>query len=251
MIRPASRCYVPRPLGESGTTAGSRRLRGSTVATGVALVALALGLAACGGGQRQDATEPSGNFATQVTKATFPRHQLLVHSANLQLGIKNVGNQTIPDLAVTIYTGKIKAGVTATGSGQGSFNVRLDNPNLSNPNRPVWVLEKDYPRLLAPGDSINDIHSAPSAGAVAAQTDTFQFGPVSPGGTKSIVWRVTPVHAGTFPVHYRVAAGLQGKARAVTRAGGPVEGDFMVTISSKPPRTCVNGAGQLVTKCGP
>jgi len=211
---------------------------------------LAIGIVACGGGQSQDATEPAGSFPVQVTTAKFPSKQLLVNSANLELAIKNVGDQTIPDLAVTIYTGKVKAGVKATGTGQGSFNIRLNNPALAEPNRPVWVLENNYPKLLPPGGSINEIHKEPSAGAAAAQTDTFQFGAVSRGETMDIVWRVTPVMAGTYTVHYDVAAGLQGKAKAVTRNGGKVRGQFHVTIASKPPETCVKGV-KVVTKCGP
>ena len=62
---------------------------------------------------------------------------------------------------------------------------------------------------------------------------------------------MTPVHAGTYTVHYQVAAGLEGKAKAVTRDGSPVKGEFVVTISSKPPQTCVNGAGKVVQGCGP
>ena len=44
------------------------------------------------------------------------------------------------------------------------------------------------------------------------------------GESKDIVWRVTPVRAGTYTVHYEVAAGLQGKAKAVTADGEPGEG---------------------------
>jgi hypothetical protein len=232
-------------LGESGTFAGSRWLPG---ATGVALVTLVLAIAACGSGTRQDAAEPQGEFPARISKASFPRHQVLANGIDLELAIENAGEETIPDLAVTINTGKIKAGVTATGTGQGSFNIRLDNPTLANPNRPVWVLENNYPRLLTSGNP-KQVYGAPSAGAVAAQTDTFQFGRLPPGDTKQIIWRLTPVMAGSYTVHYQVAAGLQGKAKAVAPGGGPVEGSFRAEISTKVPRTCVNGAGQVVTKC--
>jgi hypothetical protein len=57
---------------------------------------------------------------------------------------------------------------------------------------------------------------------------------------------VTPVHAGTYTVHYRVAAGLEGKAKAVTANGSVPEGEFVVRISSAPPQTRVNDAGQVV-----
>jgi hypothetical protein len=215
----------------------------------MAALALTWAVSACGGGERQDATESSGNYQVQVAMAKFPSRQRLVETSDLELGIKNAGDQTIPDLAVTIYTGDVKAGVTATGSGQGSFNIPLDEPDLANPNRPVWILENRYPKLLTPG--VTNVDQAPSAGAVAAQTDTFQFGPVRSGDSKDIVWRVTPVRAGTYTVHYEVAAGLQGKAKAVTADGSPAKGEFAVTITSKPPRTCVNNAGQVTRKCGP
>ena len=128
----------------------------------------------------------------------------------------------------------------------GSFNIREDNPSLADPNRPVWILENGYPKLLGPGITTKNLNRQPTAGAQAAQTDTFQFGAVNPGDTKAADWRVTPVRTGTYTVHYEVAAGLEGKAKAVTGSGGPVKGQFVVTISGKPPRTCVNGAGKVV-----
>lgn len=208
------------------------------------MLSLTLGASACGsGGERQDVTEPSGNFPVQVTRAKFPNRQLLAETSDLQLAIKNVGDQTIPDLAVTIYTGESKA--------DSSFNIRVDEPNLANPNRPVWILENEYPKLLTAGVTVKNLDRAPTAGAAAAQTDTFQFGAVEPGDSKDIDWRVTPVRAGTYTVHYQVAAGLEGKAKAVTADGSPVKGEFVVTITSKPPQTCVNGSGQVTTGCGP
>jgi hypothetical protein len=248
----------PRALGESGTNAGRRRLRGpeATIATGIATVVLSVGIAACGGGQRQDATEPSGNFAVQVTKAKFPNHQRLAETSDLQLEIQNAGTETIPDLAVTINTvaegqPNLKSPATSTGSGQGSFNIRVDEPNLASPFRPVWILEQDYPKLITAKYSLAKLEQAPTAGASAAQTDTFQFGPVKPDESRNIAWRVTPVRAGTYTVHYEVSASLTGKAKAVTPDGSPVRGEFVATISAKPPQTCVTGGGKVVTNCGP
>ena len=114
------------------------------------------------------------------------------------------------------------------------------------------MLENNYPRLLDPPSvTVKNVSDAPSAGANAAQTDTFQFGAVPAGEAKDIVWRVTAVRAGTYTVHYEVAAGLQGKAKAVTADGSPVKGEFVVTITSKPPQTCVNGKGEVTPRCGP
>lgn len=200
---------------------------------------LAFGVAACGGGgERQDADEPVGEFPVDVAKARFPAHQRLAETSDLELSVENVGDQPLPNLAVTIWTGEQKA--------DGSFNIRLGDPQLSNPNRPVWILENEYPKLLTPGLDRKELDKAPTAGATAAQTDTFQFGELPPGESKTVVWRVTPVRPGTYTVHYEVAAGLEGKARAVTGDGSPVKGEFVVTITDKPPQTCVNEAGEVV-----
>jgi hypothetical protein len=236
--------YVPRALGESRKSARHRRRgAGQRVAVGLLAAATAVAIGACGSKPRQDASEPKGDFPVEVTKAKFPNRQQISERTDLQLAVKNVGQETIPDLAITIYTGEQKA--------DGSFNTRLDQPNLANPNRPVWILEDQYPKLLGAGVTLNNLEKAPSAGAAAAQTDTWQFGAVAAGESKDMDWRVTPVKGGTYTVHYQVAAGLQGNARAVTRDGSPVKGEFVVTIATKPPQTCVNGQGQVTTGCGP
>jgi hypothetical protein len=241
----------PRALGESGTIAGRQRLRGATarIATGTAALALTWGLSACGGGgESQDVNEPTGDFPVEVAKASFPDRQQLVKSSDLELEINNAGDQTIPNLAVTIYTTTTPA-PTGQPKADRPFSIRVDEPNLADPTRPVWILENKFPKLIAPGVSDKNLGRAPSAGAAAAQTDTFQFGAVRSGEGKEIVWRVTPVRAGSYTVHYEVAAGLYGKAKAVTADGGPVRGEFVVRIKSNPPSTCVKGSTQVTTRC--
>jgi hypothetical protein len=207
--------------------------------------ALAASLAACGDDDRQDVDEPVGEFPVDVAEARFPTKQRLAETSDLRLAISNIGEMTVPDLAVTIFTGDEKA--------SGPFDVRSDQPGLADPNRPVWILENEYPKLVTPGLQPAEFDDAPTAGAEAAQTDTFSFGPLAPGDTTEIVWRVTPVEPGTYTVHYELAAGLHGNAKAVTSDGSPVEGEFVVTITDKPPKTCVDDAGKVVeaSECGP
>lgn len=245
-------------MGESATSAVRLRLRGpgAGIAIGIAAVALATGLASCGGGQRQDATGPSGSFPVQVTKAKFANHQKLADSNYLQLAIQNAGSQTVPNLTVTINTvaegqPNLKSPSYSTGSGQGSFNIRVDEPHLAFPYRPVWILEEDYPKVVKPGEPLKALAKTPTSGAASAATDTFQFGAVKPNETKDIAWRVTPVRTGTFTVRYEVSASLTGKAKAVTPDGSPVKGEFVATISGKPPQSCVTGGGKVITNCGP
>jgi hypothetical protein len=211
-------------------------IRGSSVGV---LAAFALAFSACGDdeSQRQDANEPSGDFPVAVTSGKFPTEQRLAETEHLQLEVENVGTDTIPNLAVTIRTGD--------GQSSGPFSVRSDQPGLADANRPVWILEQGWPKLLPPGEDLADIEDAPTAGAGAAQTNTFAFGPLEAGETIDIVWKLTPVEAGTFTVSYELAAGLNGKAKAVSDDGSPVEGEFVVTISDKPPRATVGDNGDV------
>jgi hypothetical protein len=226
------RWYVPGALWEET----ARPTRALAVA---AIAALSIAVSACGNDKpRQDADEPEGNFPVVVNAAKFPTDQRLAQTSDLRLEIENTGNDEVPNLAVTIWTGDEKAG--------GSFQVRSDQPGLADPNRPVWVLENGYPKLLTPGVDQRNLDQAPTAGADVAQTDTFAFGPVAPGDNKDVVWRLTPVVAGTYTIHYELAAGLTGKAKAVTADGSRVEGEFVVTISSKPPRASVDANGKVV-----
>jgi hypothetical protein len=243
---------LPAPLEESAWTARSLKAR-RRIGIGVLGVLLAAGVASCGG-SRQDANEPEGDFPVSIVSADFPSRQKLAENTNLTLAVANTGDQTIPNLAITIFTtsnastgesttttGATSTGTTSTSeelpTAQGSFSVRSAQEGLAIPFRPVWILEEGYPKLEG--------ETAP-AGAEAAQTDTYAFGELAPNATKRIVWNVTPVQGGTYTVHYRVAAGLQGKAKAVTADGSVPEGEFVVRISTAPPQTRVDNSGKVV-----
>jgi hypothetical protein len=229
-----------RALGERGKSALCRLPRGGlrVAAVALALLGAMVALPACGSdGERQDVDEPEGEFPVEVTTAKFPTRQRLAETSDLELSIENVGEEQIPDLAVTICLDSCQA--------DGSFSLRSDQPGLASPNRPVWILEQDYPKLLEPGTSKTELDKAPSAGAEAAQTNTFSFGAMAPGDEVTPVWRVTPVQGGTYTVHYKLAAGLTGKAKATTADGSPAEGSFVVTISTKPPQATVTPSGKV------
>lgn len=203
-----------------------------TIALGLAVAVCALAIGACGGGgERQDEGEPEGDFPIEVVTAKFPNRQRLAAPTDLRLGVENAGDETIPNLAVTVFIEE---------SADDSFSVKLEQPGLANPNRPVWVLEETYPRLAGesrpPGSSPGDV----------ASTNTFAFGALEPGDTREMVWRVTPTIGGTYTVNYEIAAGLNGKAKAVTEDGSDATGEFVVTIETKPPQATVNEAGKVV-----
>jgi hypothetical protein len=215
----------PPALGENRANPGrTARRRAAGALTATALVAAVAG---CGGGGRQDENEPSGTYKVDVVTSTFPARQTLAETSQLRLGVENVGNKTVPNLAVTIYTDKLT---------EGAFSVRDRQPDLADPNRPVWVLESGYPKLAG--------HSE-SAGAITAYTDTWAFGPLRPGEVRQMVWKVTASRGGTHAVNYRVSAGLF-KAKAVTADGSRPAGKFVVTVSTKPPTTRVTDSGKVV-----
>jgi hypothetical protein len=250
---------LPAPLEESASTARALKAR-KRIGIGVLGVLLAAGVASCGG-TRQDANEPEGNFPVSIVSADFPSKQQLAQNTNLTLTVENSGDKSIPDLAITIFTTPnattgesttTTTGTTSTATGagseggaptgalpsaQGSFSVRSEQEGLAIPFRPVWILEEGFPKLAG---------QTASAGAEAAQTDTYAFGALPAHQSKQIIWNVTPVQGGTYTVHYRVAAGLEGKAKAVTADGSVPEGEFVVRISTAPPQTRVDSSGKVV-----
>lgn len=213
----------PPALGE--TRPYPRRLPRRSAAKAVTATALVAALAGCGG-SRQDEDEATGTYRVDVVTSTFPARQTLAQPSQLRLGVENIGTKTVPNLAVTIYTDRLT---------EGAFSIRDKQPDLADPNRPVWILEPGYPKLAG---------QSASAGAITAYTNTWAFGGLRPGEVRQMVWKVTATQGGTHAVNYRVSAGLD-KAKAVSADGSRPAGKFVVTISTKPPRTRVTDSGQV------
>jgi hypothetical protein len=209
---------------------------------------LALLLSACGGGARQDASEPSGNFPVVVTTASFPASQRLSGHRHFVLAIRNTGSKTIPNIAVTIcnvtcaYPAPAGEGTTA-----GAFAQDLQMQGLANASRPVWVVERP-PGACNYGCKANSPGGEGGpGGAVTAYSNTWALGALSPGRTARFDWAVTAVAPGRHVVAWEVAAGLNGKAKAVLSNGSAPHGTFTVNISTAPAQTYVNNSGQIVT----
>jgi len=184
---------------------------GSRVAIPVLVAAFVV--AGCGSsGPRQDANEQSGNYKIQVVEAKFPDHQSLAKRSTMTITVKNVDSKTIPNVAVTVT----------------SFDQTKNDPSLADPRRPQFVVNK-----------------GPSGGDTA-YVGTSALGPLKPGETKTFKWDVTAVVAGKYALKYAVAAGLNGKAKAILAGGGHPRGEFTGIVSNRAPQAKVADDGKTV-----
>jgi len=112
---------------------------------------------------------------------------------------------TIPDVAVTLD----------------SLSYASTYPNLAANRRPVWIVNTGPGPV--PARPVETAAVNPPGGGDTAFVNTWALGALAPGAVERFVWRVTPVRTGVHTVHFAVAAGLDGKARArqATRRANP------------------------------
>jgi hypothetical protein len=183
----------------------------------VACVAI---LSGCGG-ESQDADEPEGTFRVDVADASFPAKQSIAEQSTMRIKVRNPDKETLPNVAVTVETKGARPGDGPTAFAQSKADSRL-----ADPNRAVWVLDRE------------------PKGGTSAYSNTWTLGPLKSGETKTFEWKLTAVEPGDYSISYRVAPGLDGKARLA--AGSKARGTFAVTISDKPVPARVNGKGEVV-----
>jgi hypothetical protein len=184
-------------------------------------------LAGCGGGERQDEDEPEGDFAVEVTRASFPAKQRLAQSSELIIGVRNAGDEVMPNVAVTVE----------------GFSVRKQDPDLADAERPQFVVNG----VLREIGGFPEAKDTTPAGCDSAYLNTWACGPLRPGRERTFSWSVTAVKAGPYRIAYRVSAGLDGKARAVASEGGEAPaGSFSGTVSDEAPQVRVAEDGKSV-----
>jgi len=198
------------------------------------VAALAISASACGDEPSSDANEPAGKYTVEVVSAEFPARQVLGQTSLLRLGIRNTGSKAVPALAVSISI--------AGREGQAStlpFAIRDPQPELAQPDRPVWVLALRYPKFAG---------SSEPAGAGTSDPKTFAFGELKPGATANLVWKLSAVKTGRYVLRFVVDAGLGGQAKAVTAGGSEPGGSIGARIVSATPDKVVTDSGEVVEK---
>jgi hypothetical protein len=211
-------------------------------------VLAALILTACGGGQRQDASEPSGNYTVQITSASFPSSQRLSEHTHLVLAVHNLSGKTLPDVAVTICN--VTCAYPAPpgqGTSAAAFAENLQMAGLAHPSRPVWVVDHPPGPCNYGCEANSSSGGGGPGGAVTAYSNTWALGQLAPNQTAKFDFAVTAVKPGHHVVAWELAAGLNGKAKAVLQDGSLPHGTFAVNISNAPAETYVNNSGQIVT----
>ena len=177
--------------------------------------------------------QAAGTYRVQVVKAAkFPTSQLLAQTSLLRIGVRNTGDRTIPDLAVTISVGGLAGRTSAL-----PFTIHDPQPGLAQPDRPVWVLAQSYPRFAG---------SSRRAGAQTSNPKTFAFGPLKPGATTEAVWKLVAAKAGDYPLLYESTPGSAAPPRPRPRREPNPVARSRCTSSRKPPNTIVNGKGQVI-----
>lgn len=195
-------------------------LRGATATT--AAVALAL-LPGCGGGERQDAGEPSVTYPVAIETSSFPARQQLAQRSRMRIAVRNVGDRTIPNLAVTIQA-------EGGGTEVEAFGRLSEEPRISTRSRPVWIVD------AGPG------------GGDTAYANTWAIGPLRPDRTKTFVWDVSAVRPGRYVLTYRLAGSLTGRSQLALENGSIPRGRFEVTISRKAAQVKVTPDGRIVSE---
>jgi hypothetical protein len=200
----------------------------------------ALVVAGCGGGEQQDAKEPSGNFPVKVVSASFPQKQSLAKDSSMEIVVQNAGQKKIPTISVTVKCGR--------GLG-GSFQTAIpeDTGTQADPQRPQFVVNK----IPTATQRVNPPLDPAPLERSSAFVDTFPLGPLAPGRTATFRWDVSAVKAGPYRLCWRVNAGLYGKAKAVpSGAGEPISGEFSGVVSNKAPKAVVGEDGRTVIESG-
>jgi hypothetical protein len=199
----------------------ARRLLGAFAIAGL------VPIVGCGGGERQDAHEPKGNFPVEVVSATFPKKQALAKKTSLVITLRNSGSRTIPNVAVTVD----------------GLNYRSSQPDVADPDRPQFAVNGVQREI----GGFPEAKNSTPAGCDTAYVNTWACGPLGAGKQRKFTWSVTPVRAGSYKISWRVAAGLNGKAKAVSSGGGPApNGTFAGTVSAAIPKARVADDGKTV-----
>ncbi|WP_026912900.1 hypothetical protein [Patulibacter minatonensis] len=168
----------------------------------LALVACAVGLTACGGGDGELKDASGGQPFAVSAQATFAKDQKLANVETLTVTVKNADQRALPDVAVTL--GGLNRSIAVADNGAG---------RVADPRRPIWVVDE------------------PPKGGTTAYVGTWALGRLAPGASKTFTWKLTPAVAGSHAVRWRVSAGLDENGPVRAASGGSTSGTLDTVVS--------------------
>ena len=205
-VERAVRGMLPAPLEESGIDSPSPA---DARSPGVGLDGRALQRGPRGLRRRRapGRERAGGGLPGPDRRRRVPEPQQLADRPNLVLAVENTGGDTIPNLAVTIFTQRRRehrpprrpapASTTGTQTSETSTAASLPQPRAPSRCAPTSRAWRSPPPGLDPGGGLPRSSSEPvrrrgrsgAGGAEAAQTNTFAFGPARARRDEEIVWR--------------------------------------------------------------
>lgn len=164
--------------------------RSERVAAIALALVIALVLSGCGGGKRQDANAPSGNWKVTVLDWKFAVHQPLGTPQPFVIQVRNDDTRTIPNLVVTI----------------GGLKTIVYQPGAASTVRPIWLTQ--------------DVDYANSTPYNSQLSQSFNMGPLDPGDVQTYSVMLTPLRRGEHEVSYTLHPDLFGSGQVVNESDG-------------------------------
>ena len=166
-----------------------------------------------------------------MARASFPAIQKLAQYTHLVILVRNTGHRVIPNLAVTICnTTCTYPAPRGQGTSAAAFAQNIANPDVANPSRPIWIVDRP------PGPCLVQLPERRPGRLRDRVLEHLGARPrLRPGAVARFDWGVTAVSAGRHIVAWQVAAGLNGRAKAVQADGTQPHGTFAVLVSHAPP----------------
>jgi len=195
-------------------------LRGRVTTTCCVLAALfAVGCGASADGPGANKVTADGSYTVDIPSASFPKLQRLDRNSAMKVAVRNTGDRTIPNVAMSVSTDN-------EGTSAPAFAKRDPQRGLAEPYQPVWIVD------VGPinGDT--------------AMANTATLGPLEPGATKTFIWQVHPVRTGDFTLRWKVSAATLG-GEVQFASGEPAQGEFAVTIDGQPAKATVKPNGRV------
>lgn len=219
-----------------------------TEARFLALACLAaVAVTGCGKGgenKRQDEDERAGDYPVEVTSATFPADQKLAKRTKMVIEVRNAGERTIPNVSVVVKCrGESGGSGGSPGGTAGGFDYVSPHEGNADRIRPQFVINEVPTRTARPDARQVELDPLERP---SAYVNTYPLGKLRQGETVEFRWDVTAVRAGPYEVCWRVAAGLDGKAKAVASGGSEITGEFRGTVSNEAPPARVGEDGETV-----